>query len=158
MYATLTIVAAVACYFAVRQLVHSWSQPIVETVIDRGVSSQRWPLLFLRPLCEPFEGCAVWDKAGAVGSARREVGWRAEGRWALSAYAAGPPLCFAAAADPAAGTRAVSQDTYTDAGLEPGSGVSSRRVRVTWPSDAGAGEAFPLIVYAHGAAAGGDLE
>jgi len=50
---------------------------------------------------------------------------------------------------------AVTQDTLTDDGLEPRSGIATRKLRVTYPTNASKGATFPVIVYAHGAAGGG---
>lgn len=61
------------------------------------------------------------------------------------------PLLVAAAASPAPGLYATSSKVYTVSTLD----ASSQKLHVYWPSNAAAGESFPLVSYLHGLAGGG---
>merc|ERR1712137_657921 len=64
--------------------------------------------------------------------------------------------CSLVVADqPAAGTLATTHVEVTDDGLEEKSGISTRDYVITYPVDAAAaGQTYPLLVFAHGAAGG----
>jgi len=65
-------------------------------------------------------------------------------------------LAFAASAsEPAPGSYERTLVSATDEGLEEKSGIKTRDYQIAYPSNGKAGEKFPLIVYAHGAAGGG---
>jgi dienelactone hydrolase len=59
-----------------------------------------------------------------------------------------------AATNPAPGQYEHAFATVTDDGLQEESGITTRDYEIAYPKNAAAGEKFPLIVYAHGAAGG----
>jgi predicted dienelactone hydrolase len=63
--------------------------------------------------------------------------------------------CVVAATKPAPGQYEHAIATVTDDGLQEESGIKTRDYGIAYPKNAAAGQKFPLIVYAHGAAGGG---